>query len=172
MKKWVEVFSAIFDEDNYTPITANSEDEYRKVTSIYPFRDEQLEQVLIKSIKLLGIYMHSQYTLIWNFGTVVRFSCKIKMLLATKENLGSLTFRFMIQNCWFICVCVCLCPFLWVNGVDILPGIFFYTIRLNCSDTKSIWYWWSWLWRKFLQNNALANVCLDLAFEPLHFNTM
>ena len=47
MKKWVEVFSAIFAEDNYTPITANNEDEYRKVTSIYPFRDEQLEQVII-----------------------------------------------------------------------------------------------------------------------------
>ena len=32
-------------EDNYTSIYVMSEEEYIKITSIYPFKDETLEQV-------------------------------------------------------------------------------------------------------------------------------
>ena len=45
MKKWVEVFNKIFEEDNYTPIHVESEKLYRQVTDVYPFRDKTLEEV-------------------------------------------------------------------------------------------------------------------------------
>ena len=45
MKKWVTVFNVIFDEDNYTSITANDEKEYKQTIHIYPYKDPQLEAV-------------------------------------------------------------------------------------------------------------------------------
>ena len=45
MKKWVAVFNSIFDEDNYSPITASDEKEYKETIDVYPFKDPQLEQV-------------------------------------------------------------------------------------------------------------------------------
>ena len=45
MQKWVGVFNKIFDEDNYTPIMVETDDEYEVIISKFPFRDEQLEQV-------------------------------------------------------------------------------------------------------------------------------
>ncbi|KAK2173949.1 hypothetical protein NP493_839g01090 [Ridgeia piscesae] len=44
MQKWVGVFNKIFDEDNYTPIMVETDDEYEVIISKFPFRDEQLEQ--------------------------------------------------------------------------------------------------------------------------------
>jgi len=41
----VEVFNRIFDEDNYTAISVESLEEYRRVESVYPFKDAALEQV-------------------------------------------------------------------------------------------------------------------------------
>ena len=45
MKKWVAVFNSIFDEDNYSPIMASDEKEYKETIDVYPFKDPQLEQV-------------------------------------------------------------------------------------------------------------------------------
>ena len=46
MKKWVAVFNKIFDEDNYTPICVqNEEEEHERVTSVYPCSGEQLQMV-------------------------------------------------------------------------------------------------------------------------------
>ena len=45
MKKWVQVFNAIFDKDNYTPITSSNAGEYEAITAIYPFMDAELERV-------------------------------------------------------------------------------------------------------------------------------
>ena len=44
-KRWVEVFNQIFDEDNYTAISVESLQEYRRIESVYPFKDAALEQV-------------------------------------------------------------------------------------------------------------------------------
>ena len=44
MRKWVDVFDTIFQEDNYTPITVTSEEEYQEVSTVYPFKDDALEQ--------------------------------------------------------------------------------------------------------------------------------
>ena len=46
MKKWVQIFQEIFDEDNYTPIMAGSLEEFEAVASKYPFvDDDKLEEV-------------------------------------------------------------------------------------------------------------------------------
>ena len=45
MKQWVRVFNNIFDEDNYTPIYVETEPEYTAITSVYPFKEERLENV-------------------------------------------------------------------------------------------------------------------------------
>lgn len=47
MRKWVEVFNGIFAEDNYTPITVESVAEFKKITDVYPFNDENLDQVSV-----------------------------------------------------------------------------------------------------------------------------
>ena len=39
------MFHKIFQEDNYTPITASDKQEYLGVTSVYPFVDKDLEEV-------------------------------------------------------------------------------------------------------------------------------
>ena len=44
MRKWVDVFDTIFQEDNYTPITVENEEEYQEVATVYPFKDEQLAE--------------------------------------------------------------------------------------------------------------------------------
>ena len=44
MRKWVDVFDTIFQEDNYTPITVTSEEEYQEVSTVYTFKDDALEQ--------------------------------------------------------------------------------------------------------------------------------
>ena len=45
MKKWVAVFNSIFDEDNYSPIMASDDKDYKETIDVYPFKDPQLEQV-------------------------------------------------------------------------------------------------------------------------------
>ena len=45
------MFNKIFDEDNYTPIYAETQTEYVAVISVYPFRDQNLEQVIYMSIE-------------------------------------------------------------------------------------------------------------------------
>ena len=52
MKKWVAVFNSIFDEDNYSPIMANDEKEYKETIDVYPFKDTQLEQVMQGAISI------------------------------------------------------------------------------------------------------------------------
>jgi len=44
MKKWMDVFNKIFDEDNYTPITVETGLEYSSIVDVYPYRDASLEQ--------------------------------------------------------------------------------------------------------------------------------
>lgn len=44
MKKWVQVFSDIFDEDNYTAMAVNSEAEYMDLIRSFPFRDEKIDK--------------------------------------------------------------------------------------------------------------------------------
>ncbi|KAK8789108.1 hypothetical protein V5799_021117 [Amblyomma americanum] len=43
MKHCVQTFRSIFDDDSYHPIEVATEEEYRKVVAIFPFRDEALE---------------------------------------------------------------------------------------------------------------------------------
>ena len=45
MKKWVAVFNGIFDEDNYTPITVQNDEEYDRVTSTYPCQELNVDAV-------------------------------------------------------------------------------------------------------------------------------
>ena len=45
MKRWVNIFNNIFDEDNYTPMMAETEEDYEKITEVYPFSDTKLEAV-------------------------------------------------------------------------------------------------------------------------------
>ena len=45
MQKWVGVFNQIFDEDNYTPIMVETDNDYEAVIDKFPFRDKDLEQV-------------------------------------------------------------------------------------------------------------------------------
>ena len=47
MKNWMEIFCKIFDEDNYTAITAMTPIEYQTTVDIYPYRDSALEAVCI-----------------------------------------------------------------------------------------------------------------------------
>ncbi|MBZ3876098.1 Exocyst complex component 6 [Sciurus carolinensis] len=46
LKKWAGVFRDIFEEDNYSPIPIVSEEEYRIVTSKFPFQDPDLEKLV------------------------------------------------------------------------------------------------------------------------------
>jgi len=45
--EWVKVFNQIFDDDNYTAITVETVEEYRRITDVYPFKDISLEQVIL-----------------------------------------------------------------------------------------------------------------------------
>ena len=45
MQKWVGVFNQIFDEDNYTPIMVETDNDYEAIIDKFPFRDKDLEQV-------------------------------------------------------------------------------------------------------------------------------
>jgi hypothetical protein len=45
MKKWVSIFDGIFNEDNYTPIYVESDEDYQKITAVYPYEDDGLEKV-------------------------------------------------------------------------------------------------------------------------------
>lgn len=44
LKKWAVVFRAIFESDNYSPIPAANEEEYRMIISRFPFHDTELEK--------------------------------------------------------------------------------------------------------------------------------
>uniref|UniRef100_A0A4W3JYI8 Exocyst complex component n=1 Tax=Callorhinchus milii TaxID=7868 RepID=A0A4W3JYI8_CALMI len=44
LKKWAAVFREIFESDNYSPIPAANEEEYRMVISRFPFHDSELEK--------------------------------------------------------------------------------------------------------------------------------
>uniref|UniRef100_UPI00358F2CF4 exocyst complex component 6B-like isoform X2 n=1 Tax=Myxine glutinosa TaxID=7769 RepID=UPI00358F2CF4 len=44
LKKWAAVFRQLFDEDNYTPILVNSQEEFRNVTNQFPLVDVALEE--------------------------------------------------------------------------------------------------------------------------------
>uniref|UniRef100_A0A8C6QDF0 Exocyst complex component n=1 Tax=Nannospalax galili TaxID=1026970 RepID=A0A8C6QDF0_NANGA len=44
LKKWAGIFRDIFEEDNYSPIPIASEEEYKMVTSKFPFQDPDLEK--------------------------------------------------------------------------------------------------------------------------------
>ncbi|XP_047667209.1 exocyst complex component 6B isoform X2 [Tachysurus fulvidraco] len=43
LKKWNQSFRQILDQDNYSPIPAATEEEYRQITSQFPFQDSELE---------------------------------------------------------------------------------------------------------------------------------
>ncbi|KAJ8264419.1 hypothetical protein GJAV_G00148940 [Gymnothorax javanicus] len=44
LKKWAVVFREIFEQDNYSPIPVESEEEYRSVISRFPFHDAEVEK--------------------------------------------------------------------------------------------------------------------------------
>nr|XP_015202444.1 PREDICTED: exocyst complex component 6 isoform X3 [Lepisosteus oculatus] len=44
LKKWAAVFREIFEQDNYSPIPVENEEEYRTVTSKFPFHDAEIEK--------------------------------------------------------------------------------------------------------------------------------
>ncbi|XP_060073280.1 exocyst complex component 6B-like [Ylistrum balloti] len=43
-RQWVEVFNEIFDDDNYTPIYVESDEEYLAVVTQFPFQDDDLQR--------------------------------------------------------------------------------------------------------------------------------
>jgi len=45
MQKWVQVFSDIFDKDDYTGVPAPDEEHYYFVVKTFPYVDEQFEKV-------------------------------------------------------------------------------------------------------------------------------
>ncbi|KAG9267617.1 exocyst complex component 6 isoform X2 [Astyanax mexicanus] len=44
LKKWALVFREIFEEDNYSPIPVETEEEYKSVISRFPFHDAEIEK--------------------------------------------------------------------------------------------------------------------------------
>ncbi|XP_063077972.1 exocyst complex component 6 isoform X1 [Engraulis encrasicolus] len=44
LKKWALVFREIFEQDNYSPIPVETEEEYRSVISRFPFHDAEIEK--------------------------------------------------------------------------------------------------------------------------------
>uniref|UniRef100_A0A8C4QNA3 Exocyst complex component n=1 Tax=Eptatretus burgeri TaxID=7764 RepID=A0A8C4QNA3_EPTBU len=44
LKKWAAVFRQLFDDDNYTPILVNSQEEFQNVTNQFPLVDVALEE--------------------------------------------------------------------------------------------------------------------------------
>uniref|UniRef100_A0A3B3UD67 Exocyst complex component n=1 Tax=Poecilia latipinna TaxID=48699 RepID=A0A3B3UD67_9TELE len=44
LKKWAVVFREIFESDNYSPIPVETEEEYKLVTSRFPFHDPEIEK--------------------------------------------------------------------------------------------------------------------------------
>lgn len=44
-EQWVEVFSDIFAEDNYTPIFCDKPEDYTLITTQFPYKDNVLEMV-------------------------------------------------------------------------------------------------------------------------------
>ncbi|XP_018616619.1 exocyst complex component 6 isoform X4 [Scleropages formosus] len=44
LKKWALVFRDIFEQDNYSPIPVESEEEYKSVISRFPFHDAEIEK--------------------------------------------------------------------------------------------------------------------------------
>uniref|UniRef100_A0A3Q2CNG6 Exocyst complex component n=1 Tax=Cyprinodon variegatus TaxID=28743 RepID=A0A3Q2CNG6_CYPVA len=44
LKKWAAVFREIFESDNYSPIPVETEEEYKLVTSRFPFHDPEIEK--------------------------------------------------------------------------------------------------------------------------------
>ncbi|KAI4895765.1 hypothetical protein NFI96_024065 [Prochilodus magdalenae] len=45
LKKWNHSFRQIIDQDNYSPIPVTTEEEYRRITSQFPFQDPELEKM-------------------------------------------------------------------------------------------------------------------------------
>lgn len=45
MKKWVEIFNGIFDDDDYMPLVVETEAEYKAVIAEFPYEDKMLESV-------------------------------------------------------------------------------------------------------------------------------
>ncbi|KAI5609940.1 exocyst complex component 6B isoform X1 [Silurus asotus] len=45
LKKWNQSFRKILDQDNYSPIPAATEEEYRQITSQFPFQDSELDMM-------------------------------------------------------------------------------------------------------------------------------
>uniref|UniRef100_A0A8C2Q5C6 Exocyst complex component n=1 Tax=Cyprinus carpio TaxID=7962 RepID=A0A8C2Q5C6_CYPCA len=50
LKKWALVFRDIFEQDNYSPIPVENEEEYKAVVSRFPFHDAEIEKVGINKI--------------------------------------------------------------------------------------------------------------------------
>ena len=48
MKKWIEVFNRIFEEDNYTPVQCETHADFQAIVDIYPFHDDELERVIMQ----------------------------------------------------------------------------------------------------------------------------
>lgn len=62
-EQWVEVFSDIFAEDNYTPIFCDKPEDYTLITTQFPYKDNVLEMVRTMSHQM-------QYVLLFVVGAM------------------------------------------------------------------------------------------------------
>ena len=44
-KQWMDIFTKIFEDDNYTPILIENQSQYDDVVEQYPYHDAELEKV-------------------------------------------------------------------------------------------------------------------------------
>lgn len=56
MNKFVLFSRQIIDQDNYSPIPAATEEEYRQITRQFPFQDSELDMVCYKSFNIHNYY--------------------------------------------------------------------------------------------------------------------
>uniref|UniRef100_A0A8C2KCT6 Exocyst complex component n=1 Tax=Cyprinus carpio TaxID=7962 RepID=A0A8C2KCT6_CYPCA len=77
LKKWALVFRDIFEQDNYSPIPVENEEEYKAVVSRFPFHDAEIEKVGINKI-FMFYYHHDNFFL---------FSTEIDDMLRKSTNL-------------------------------------------------------------------------------------
>lgn len=55
MQKWVQIFTDIFEEDDYTAILVRDEEEYFYIVKKFPYIDEQLERVRISETHIADL---------------------------------------------------------------------------------------------------------------------
>ncbi|XP_076317058.1 exocyst complex component Sec15 isoform X3 [Tachypleus tridentatus] len=67
MKKWVQVFREIFDDDNYQPVQVVNQAEYNHVLKDFPFHDENLEKMGFPKILPFSYFVPKVYNQVKQF---------------------------------------------------------------------------------------------------------